>query len=152
MKSLSFCSRFAVRGLLVSCLLLLCSHPMVAQKQSQTTKAGRYAVPDSVIDAGGGMMTVSWSLSPVKPNEKYLHDYPEKVCVVWWRADDDTASETAEECFTEGLATQSDLTVDTELDADAPSTEFTITLLSYFNGILDGATRKYLNVTMNGSS
>lgn len=142
--------RRLTKGLFAVCCVLLCS--TLAIGQGQTQKYGPYAVIDTVTDSGEGKITVSWSLSPKKENERYTYEYPHKVCVAWQLADADDSDPSEQECFTEGMSTQSDLVVDLGIDDDAPETQYKAMLATFYNDLLMGKDRTWHNFTMNASN
>lgn len=143
--------KFKMLKLSTACMLALCV--VVAWSltaATTTTKKGRSGVVDSLTDAGNGKITISWSLESPNENEKYLYEYPEKVCVRWAEIVNGERGEVSEECFSDGMSTQDDLEIDTKIGTDAPATEFTVNLVTYYNQIPIASTLlNWQEITLN---
>ena len=118
---------------------------------------GPNAVIDSLSDAGGGMINISWSLSSPAEDEEHIYEYPTKVCARWAVVEDGTRGDFTTDCFTEGMSTQSDFEVDTGLGVDGPRTEYTVLLRTYYDGRVLGPLDvdkgfRFVTVVLNASN
>lgn len=132
------------------CLLLCWSVTSIGQ--GQVHRLGPTAILDSLSDGGGGTIDVSWSLEAAGEKIVFANEYPHKVCVAYAVVTDGERGDTSRECFTEGMATQSDFDVDTGLSSDESPTEYAVSLGTYYNGILMGNDRIWKNITIDPST
>lgn len=148
---LSSWARPTTSGFCLVCVVLLLG--TTAAGQSTTATSGPEAVIDSLTDAGSGTLRVSWSIEPLKEEEKYTYEVPHKVCVMY-EIDRVTHGEgEGEECFTENLSSEPDLDVDTGLEDDAPPTEYKVTIRTFYDDIEQGpaGARNWERITMNAA-
>ena len=153
-SNLSNWARSKTSGFCTLCVILLLGVTAVGQVTTSTTATtGPEAVIDSLTDAGSGTLRVSWSIEPLKEEEKYTYEVPHKVCIMYEIDRVTHAEGEGEECFTENLSSEADLDVDTGLADDAPPTEFKVTIRTFYNEIEQGpaGTRNWESITMNAA-
>ena len=115
---------------------------------------GPTAIIDSLSDAGNGKIEITWSLSKAGKNESYGSEYPDEVCVRWSLKEElNSGGNPPEECFTEGMSTQSKLTIDTGIGGDTEPMEYTVNLVAiYGTSRLYGKKHVWEDITLNASN
>ena len=122
---------------------------------AQTTRKGPNAIIDSLSDAGDGKISISWSLEAPDDDTVFTNEHPDKVCAAWATVEDGSRGELTLDCFSEGMSTQSDLELDTGIGTNDETTEFSVSLRTYYDDMQMGPigiTYRWVNITLNTSN
>lgn len=95
---------------------------------------GPTPIVDSLSDAGGGKITVEWSLSKPSEGQEYGKEHPDEVCAAWTELVNGERGETSDECITTGISTQDNITIDTGIGGETQPSEFSVILVGYYDG------------------
>ena len=132
-------------GVLALCASLLVTISAFAQNWVN----GPDVVIDTLSDAGNGKIKVSWSLETLPADQTALNDHPKKVCAKWATKVNGERGEVSEVCITSGISTQKDIEIDTDLNANAPPTIYTVALFEYYKDYPEGGLPEWEDVTLN---
>lgn len=141
--------RSAIKATLMLCVVLL----FAATANAQNRVNGPRATIDSLTDSGNGKITVAWSFEELESNQTAIFDKPLKICAKWTVKKDGQRGEISEKCITDGFSSQNDIEIDTGLSANAPSSQYTVALYTwYVEGGAQGGIPDWVDVTLNDSN
>lgn len=138
---------------LALCVLLLSAVTTVYAVLFAHSVPGPIPLLDSVTDAGNGKFTISWSLADKVAGIEYRYDHPNQACVQFAEPEAFQTGEVMEKCFSEGMSTQADLTVDSGIGGGTTPTVYSVQIIAdYYGEEITNAQQSKKNVTLNASN